>query len=68
MGNDIATVQKTKAKATKLLRISDAAEMFCVDKRTIRKIAQSCGAYHPINRAIVFIDTELVEEFIRSTR
>ena len=68
MGNDIATVQKTKAKATKLLRISDAADMFRVDKRTIRKIAMACGAYHPMNRAIVFIDTELVEEFIRSTR
>ena len=67
MGNDIATVKNTKAKATKLIQLRAAAEMYDVDKRTVRKWAEACGAYYRVNRAMVYVDPELIDEFIRST-
>lgn len=67
MGNDIATVRTTKAKTTKLMKLSAAAEIYDVDKRTVRKWAEACGAYYRINRAMVYVDPELIDEFIRST-
>ncbi|WP_022763307.1 DUF6462 family protein [Butyrivibrio sp. AD3002] len=68
MGKDIATVRETKAKTTRLMKLNAASEMYDVDKRTLRKWAIACGAYYPTSKQTVYVDPELIDEYIRSMR
>ena len=68
MGNDIATVKETKAKATRLMRLKEASEYFKVGRATMKKLAEACGAYYPHSKTLVFVDSELVEEYLRTAK
>ncbi|RKM56876.1 hypothetical protein D6855_14525 [Butyrivibrio sp. CB08] len=66
MSNQLEMVKRTRGNTKRLYTYEEISHLIAGDKRTIRKMAEACGAYHYINRATVYIDYPILEEFILS--
>ncbi|WP_022765361.1 hypothetical protein [Butyrivibrio sp. XPD2006] len=64
MNNQLEMAKKTRSTVKRLYTYEEISQLIAGDKRTIRKMAEACGAYHYINRATVYIDYPTLEEFI----